>query len=229
MLLTKVAHQSANFSPNSSCYFWNQESVFLQICITLQCHETYLFRTFSSKPLYALDKRSRSKCKFLDFRLLAWKLTKFLMSFFKPRVSFPLKFASPFSAMIHNSSEIFLLKHYLLWTKRAHHCTTFQTFECSNENSPSSSSHVWNHKVRDYSSLHHCLVTWKITPLYFLAQKQAMEVKFSDFWVVGWNFTKFLMSYLKSQNSFSLNFASLFSVMRDNSPILFSWHFIWFG
>ena len=37
MLLTKVAHESANFqtchcsgenSPNSSCHFWNQESIF---------------------------------------------------------------------------------------------------------------------------------------------------------------------------------------------------------
>ena len=29
VLLAKVIHQSAN-SPNSSCHFWNQESVFLQ-------------------------------------------------------------------------------------------------------------------------------------------------------------------------------------------------------
>ena len=28
-------------------------------------------------------------------------------------------------------------------------------------------------------------------------------MKFSDFWVVGWKFTKFLMSYLKPQVSFS--------------------------
>ena len=31
------------------------------------------------------------------------------MSFLKPLVSFPLNFASPFSAMTHNSSEIFWL------------------------------------------------------------------------------------------------------------------------
>ena len=37
------------------------------------------------------------------------------------------------------------------------------------------------------------------------------------------------MSYLKPQVSFSLNFASLFSVMRYNSSVLFSWNFIWFG
>ena len=43
-----------------------------------------LFCTFSSKSLYALDKRIRSKSKFSEFWLLAWKLTKFLMSSFKP-------------------------------------------------------------------------------------------------------------------------------------------------
>ena len=41
----------------------------------------------------------------------------------------------------HNSSEIFWLKHYILWTKRAHNCTIFQTFKYSNESSPSSSYH----------------------------------------------------------------------------------------
>ena len=92
----------------------SQELAFLWI--TPQCHETYLVFTFSSKTLFALDKRSPSKCNFSDFRLLPWKLTKFLMSFFKPRVSFPLNFELPFSVMTHSSSEIFLLKHYMLWS-----------------------------------------------------------------------------------------------------------------
>ena len=48
------------------------------------------------------------------------KITKFLTSFSKSWVSFPLNFASPFSVMTHNSSEIFYLKHYMLWTKRVH-------------------------------------------------------------------------------------------------------------
>ena len=76
--------------------------------------------------------------------------------------------------------------------------------------------------------LHHCSVSWKITPLYFFSsnliyfgQKQPTEVKFLDFWVVGWKFTKFLVSYLKPRVSFSLNFASLFNVMGDKSSVLF--------
>ena len=107
----------------------------------------------------------------------------------------------------------------------------FQTFGCSNESSPNSSRHFWNHKVRIYSNLHHCSVSWTITPLYFFSlnliyfgQKLPIEVKFSDFWVVGWKFTKFLKSYLKPQVSFSLNFASLFNLMGDKSSVL-SWNF----
>ena len=60
--------------------------------ITPQCMRQ-LFCTFSSKTLYALDKMSSSKCTFSDLRLLAWKLTKFLMSFFKPQVNFSLNIA----------------------------------------------------------------------------------------------------------------------------------------
>ena len=44
-----------------------------------------------------MDTRSPSKYKFSDFRMLARKLTKLLTSFFKPRVSFSLNFASTFS------------------------------------------------------------------------------------------------------------------------------------
>ena len=59
--------------------------------------------------------------------------------------------------------------------------------------------------------LHYCLVSLKIKPLYFFCwnliyfrQKQPIEVKFLDFRVVGLKFTKFLMSYLKVQVSFSI-------------------------
>ena len=55
-------------------------------------------------------------------------------------------------------------------------------------------------------TLHHCSVSWKITPLYCcssnLRQKGHIKKKFFDFWAVGRKFTKFLMSYLKPQVSF---------------------------
>ena len=132
--------------------FGTKSQFFFKLCITLQWHETSLFCTFSSKSLCALDKWRPVKCKFSDFRLLVLKLTEFLVSFFKPRVSFLLNFASPFSVMTHNSSEIFQPKRYNLWTKRVDQCTVFQSFECSNESSPNSSCNFWDHKVRVYSS-----------------------------------------------------------------------------
>ena len=71
--------------------------------------------------------------------------------------------------------------------------------------------------------LHHYSVSWNITPLYFFSSNlYTLEKKqFSDFWMVGWKFTKFLVSCLKLQVSFSLNFALLFSAMRDNSSVVF--------
>ena len=63
-----------------------------------------------------------------------------------------------------------------------------------------------------------------LSQTFILWTKRALE--FSNFWVVGWNLTKFLKSCLKLQVSFSLNFGSLFSVMRDN--IVFSRNCTWF-
>ena len=47
---------------------------------------------FSSNITHTFDKSSPSKCKFLDFSLLALKFTKFLISFFKQKVTFSSKF-----------------------------------------------------------------------------------------------------------------------------------------
>ena len=84
--------------------FGTKNHLFFKLCITLQCHATQLFCTFSSKTLYALNKRSLWKSKFLDLQLLASKLTRFIMSCFKPRVCFPLNSASPFSVITHVST-----------------------------------------------------------------------------------------------------------------------------
>ena len=91
--------------------------------------------------LYGLGKRRPSQCIFFDFRLLAPKVTKFLTPFFRPQVSFPLNFESPFSVITHNSYEIFKLKHFMLWTQRAYQSTIFQIFGYSNERSHNSSVH----------------------------------------------------------------------------------------
>ena len=66
------------------------------------------------------------------------------------------------------------------------------------------------------------------TSLKCLVQKGLSKLNFADFWVVGRKSTKFLMSYLKQQVSF-FKLCITFSVLRDNSSVLFSWNFTWFG
>ena len=83
--------------------------------------------------------------------------------------------------------------------------------------------------------LHHCSVSWKITPLYYFStnliyfgQKEPIEVKFSGFWLVAWKFTKFLMSYLKLRISFSfLKFYITSLLWETNLLYFFSLNFIW--
>ena len=101
-LLLMVLKFSISFSGPRVIFSWNFVSLFSVM---------RLFCTFLSKHLYAYDKRSPSNWKFSDFRLVARKLTKFLMSVFNPRVSFLLSFASPFSVMTNNSSNIFYPKY----------------------------------------------------------------------------------------------------------------------
>ena len=48
------------------------------------------------------------------------KINRIPYVIFHTMSQFPFNFASPFSVMTQNSSEIFWLKHYKLWTKRAH-------------------------------------------------------------------------------------------------------------
>ena len=83
-------------SPNSLCHFWNHKSFFT----------TQLVYIILAQTLHTFDKNIPSKCKFSDFSLLKLKFIKFLMSFFKQKVSFSLNFGSLFSVMRDNSSVL---------------------------------------------------------------------------------------------------------------------------
>ena len=153
------------------------------------------------------------------------------MSFFKPHVSFSLKYASLFSVMTQNSSAIFQLKNYMLYTKRAHQRTILQTFECSNESPPNSPCHFWNNKVRIYLNFASLFSVMKDNSSVFFSsniiyseQRESSKVKFLDFWMVGWKFTKILMSYLKLQVIFHHFLVSCVITVL----YFFTWNFIWF-
>ena len=119
----------------------------------------------------------------------------------------------------------------MLWTKRTHKSTIFQTLHALTKVHPIPQAIFEIKRSGFIQILHLCPVSWKITPVYFFSsdliyfgQIEPIEVNFSDFWVVGWKFTKFLMSYLRPKVSFSLNFSSLFNVMGGNSSVKFSWN-----
>ena len=84
-------------SPNSIYHFWNHKSFFTTqlVCIIL------------AQTLHTFHKNIPSKYKFSDFPLLELKFIKFLMSFFKRKVSFSSKLGSLFSVMRDNSSALF--------------------------------------------------------------------------------------------------------------------------
>ena len=85
--------------------------------------------------------------------------------------------------------------------------------------------------------LRQCWVSWKINPLHFFSsnlacfgQKEHIGKKFLNFWMVGWKFTKFLMSYLKPQISFFFKTLHQSSVPWEITLLyFFSWNLIWFG
>ena len=131
---------------------------------------------FSSWNLYAIDKRNLSKCKFLDIQLLPLKLTKFLLSIFKAKVSSSPHFASFFSLMTHNSSIPFCFSHNILLIKVAHQGESFQTCHCPHQNSLNSSCYFWNQKVSFSSNF----------ALLFIVMRQKLFCTFSSKIYMRW-------------------------------------------
>ena len=171
------------------------------------------------------------------------------MSFLKPRASFSSNFASLSTLMRDNSSVLFHLKLYMLSTKGTHQVQIFsqlltlkltkflvifqatsqfflqlrfgqkepmkvQTFKFSSalmKVHPISHASFEPTRSRFTQILHLC-------SLYFLSQTLILWTKRAHRWL-GENSPNSL-SCLKLQASFSLNFSSFFSVMR-NSSVLF--------
>ena len=76
-------------------------------------------------------------------------------------------FVSFFIVMTHDSPVNFKLIYFQLWTKDSHQSPKFETFKCSGENMQNSSRSFLNYKFVYLKILHHSLVSWKVTPLYF--------------------------------------------------------------
>ena len=81
----------------------------------------------------------------------------------------------------------------------------------------------WNHKVKAYPNFASLFSVMKNdSSIIFLVQTSyTMDKNTLGFSVVGWKFTKFLMSFLELRVSFSSKFTPLFSVMKRSSSVFF--------
>ena len=116
----------------------------------------------------------------------------------------------------------------MLRTKRAHQITNFQIFECFNESSPNSSCQFLNRKVKVYSNFVSLFSVAKDnSSVFFLSQtfilwtKRTHRSKISRLLSVWVKTHQISDVIFETTSQFFLNFASLFSVMRDNSSVLF--------
>ena len=146
---------------------------------------------FYLKPLYFVQK-------FSNFWVVAWKFTKFKMSYLKLQVNFTLNFASLFSLMRNNSSVLFELRLYMIWTKEAHQSTKFQTFDCSGKISPNLYLDrlllLKVYKILDKKVKRSC-VSWPWRLMQNLRKNWSVVSKMTKIW---WNLTRTLESLKNS-------------------------------
>ena len=126
--------------------------------------------------------------------MLESKFVKFL-SILKWQVKSFSNFASFFIARTHNSSRNFKLKHFLLWTKWSHQTPNFNAFKWSGENLSNYLHYFPNHRSVFLQIFHHSPVSWKITPLYFLAQ--TIYTLFKKRPLIKWKFLRLSNAQVK--------------------------------
>ena len=139
--------------------------------------------------------------------MLRSKFVTFLMPILKRQVNSSPNFVSFFTVMTHNSFINFKLIYCLLWIKASHQSPNFETFDCSGKTFPNSFCHFLNHKSVFFQILHHFLVLWDITPLYFLA----------EIWYTFNKSKSLVKSHVSSQKSEILHF---------DTPFLSKWYYV---
>ena len=141
-----------------------------------------------------------------DFRVLGSKFVKFLILILNWKVSSSSNFASFFIVIIH----------FQLWTKGCHQSPSFETCKSSGETFPNSSCHFWKYKSVFLQTFYRSWVPSNITPLYFLSSN---ILRFSFALVKICQIPHVIFQIWRQQ--FFFKFAWLFSIMKDNSSVLF--------
>ena len=133
LLWTKGSHQSPNFDTfkhsgenllNSSCYFPNHKSIFVQILhdSSVSWWKIIPLYFFRSNSIYFAQKE-QSTSKVLRFLSTGIKIYQILVVFE----------TTNYSVMVHNSSVLFYLKFYILSTKGAYESTHLVKFHVSSQ------------------------------------------------------------------------------------------------
>ena len=120
------------------------------------------------------------------------------------------------------------LKHYILLTDIFHQSAHFQIF-CTGR--------VKIHQIMSFfkqvsfsSKFGSLFIVMRDNPsalfqlklyILYINKSSTLKCKFLDLLLLILKFTKFIMSFLEPRASFSSNFASLNSIMRDNFSVLF--------
>ena len=146
---------------------------------------------------------------------------------FQATSQFSLKFCITFQC--HDIIPLkFSTWNITLWTKRAHQSTNFQIFECFNESSPNSSCQFWNHKVKVYSNFASLFSVMKdnfsvffLSQIFILWTKRTRWSEIFKLWRGWMEIHQFPYVIFETTSQDFLNFASLFSAMRNNSSVLF--------
>ena len=144
------------------------------------------------------------------------------MSFLKAQVTFPLNFASVFSAIRHNSpvlflaqtcqrsqlQSIFFLDFRVLESKFVKFLMSVLKWQVN-----SSSNFALFFTAMAYNSS----ANLKVIPFLFWTKGFHQSPNFQVLW---WKFAKFLSSFFQTTISFSSKFACLFSVVKNNFSVL---------
>ena len=105
--------------------FETTRSVFVQILHHCSVSWNISLLYFCSSNLVYFGRKELIKKKFLEFWVLGGKLFKLFISYLKPQVSFSSNFASLFIVTRCNSSVLFYLKLYMIWTNEPNKVQNF--------------------------------------------------------------------------------------------------------
>ena len=148
--------------------FGTKSHFFFRLCITLQCHETKLFCTFSSK-FVCFGQMYPIKVQIFGLSTTHMKINRIPYIIFQATSQFPFK---PCNALQCHDTYLlwnFLTEKYMLWTKTAHQCTIFRLLFTLMKVHPTLHAIFETTSLGFIQILHICSVSWKITTLCFFS------------------------------------------------------------